>query len=98
MALGVCCCGWRLSTRLATPLPCPRLHDLNNRRPRVTAVAVWVLCPRVGLQNLLSANTTSAHTDQINDAATALYVIGYVTAVPLLAYPITMAYTLEEKV
>ena len=47
-------------------------------------------------QNLLSANTTSAHTDQINDAATALYVIGYVTALPLLAYPTYMAYNQAE--
>ena len=48
-------------------------------------------------QNLLSANTTSAHTNQINDAATALYVIGYVTALPLLAYPIIMAYKLAKR-
>ena len=63
----------------------------------MTAVAVWVLRPRVCPQNLLSANTTSAHTNQINDAATALYVIGYVTALPLLAYPIIMAYDLAKR-
>ena len=45
------------------------------------------------VQNFLAdANSTS--TEQINNAAVAAYTTGYITALPLLAYPVILAFDL----
>ena len=48
------------------------------------------------VQNFIAdANSTS--TDQINNAAVAVYTTGYITALPLLAYPVVLAFDLESR-